>query len=87
MKTGIDIRVFKLYSTRAAASSAAVCSADISLVLQTVWWSRKRTFAMFLYKPIQRDDASSQLAASVLSSKPLISYCFEVPDETTELVN
>ena len=72
MKSGIDTKVFKPHSTRAAASSAAVRSTDISLVLQTAGWSSERTFAMFYNKPIQRGDASSQFAASVLSSKPFL---------------
>ena len=71
-KSGIDTNVFKLHSTRAAASSAAVRSTDITLVLQTAGWSRERTFAMFYNEPIQRDDASFQFAASVLSSKPVL---------------
>ena len=72
MKAGIDTKVFKPHSTRAAASSAAVRSTDISLALQTAGWSRERNLAIFYNKPIQRGDASSQFAASVLSSKPVL---------------
>ena len=72
MKSGIETKVFKPHSTRAAASSASVRSTDSSLVLQTAGWSRETTLAMFYNGPIQRDYASSQFAASVLSSKPVL---------------
>ena len=77
MKSGIDTKVFKPHSTRAVESSAALHSSDISLVLQTVGWSRERTLAMFYNKPIH-------IALSLLPvflARNL--SCFEVPGEAS----
>ena len=70
-KAGIDTNVFKAHSTRAAASSAASRTVDITHVLCTADWRSEKTFAKFYHKPIVNDsmDAKSKFAASVLRSK------------------
>ena len=70
-KAGIDTNVFKAHSTRAAASSAASRTVDITHVLCTADWRSEKTFAKFYHKPIVNDsmDAKSKFATSVLRSK------------------
>ena len=76
MKSGIDTKVFKPHNTRAAATSAAVRSTDISLVLQTAGWSRERT-------------TTSQFKEMMLALSFLPMFlarnpsCFEVADEAS----
>ena len=70
-KAGVDTKVFKAHSTRAAATSAAARSVDISTVLRTAGWSRESTFAKFYNKPLQVHTASTRFADSVLNSEPV----------------
>lgn len=67
-KSGVDTKVFKAHSTRAASCSMAAKGIDVWHVLNTAGWKRESTFARFYKKPIE--SASECFAHSILSSKP-----------------
>ncbi len=51
--SGIDTDKYKAHSTRAASSSAATASLDISQILRAGSWSRTSTFGKYYNKPIE----------------------------------
>jgi integrase len=50
---GINTKIFKAHSTRAASTSAAFRDVDIDKILGTASWTRASTFAKFYKKPIE----------------------------------
>ena len=53
-KAGIDVKCFKPYSTRAAASShAKVMGAPLSAIMNSAGWTQTSTFRKFYDKPVQ----------------------------------
>lgn len=70
LKAGVDTKVFKAHSTRAASTSMAAESLDINHVMRTAGWASESTFAKFYKKPFQvAVDSGLQFASSVLGSK------------------
>ena len=64
-EAGIDTRVYKAHSTRAAATSAASRNGvPITQILTTAGWASERTFRRFYNKPLQ---VKGQFARSVLN--------------------
>lgn len=49
---GIDLSVFAPHSTRSASTSKASMSLPLSVILETVGWSRESTFASHYNKPL-----------------------------------
>ena len=69
-KAGVNTMVYKAHSTRAASTSAAAQTLEISHVLRTAGWANEQTFAKFYKKPIQSPSESGhKFASSVLRSK------------------
>jgi len=64
-EAGINTETYKSHSTRAASTSAAVKTVDISLVMKAASWSRASTFARFYNKQIE--DNRSTFGRAVLS--------------------
>ena len=56
--SGIDTSIYKAHSTRAASTSAAFQSVDISTILKAASWSNARTFGTFYNKPIEKESFS-----------------------------
>ena len=53
-KAGIDIKWFKLHSTRVAASSHATAKgAPLSVIMNTAGWTQNSTFRKLYEKPVQ----------------------------------
>ena len=62
---GVDTKVFKLHSTRAAVTSKAkAASVPVHDILRTVGWSSSRCFDLFYNKPVE----SSNFASAILHS-------------------
>ena len=65
-KSGINVELFRLHSTRAAATSkASESSVPLDQMLATAGWSSSSTFAKFYHKPI---GANNSFATSILQS-------------------
>ena len=76
-KAGINTDVFKSHSTRAASSSAAAESIDISLVLKAGNWSRASTFHKYYHKEVEEDRNSfGKEVLKKLQVSTIISLCF-----------
>ena len=58
-KAGIDTKIFKAHSTRAASTSAVQRDVDISVIMKSAGWTRKSTFARFYKKTIFGEEESA----------------------------
>lgn len=67
-KAGIDTKIFKAHSTRAASTSAVRRDVDISIILQSAGWSKASTFAKFYNKPVNKD-SDIAFGTAVLAKK------------------
>lgn len=65
-KAGINTKIFKAHSTRAAATSAVQKDVDIAVILQAASWSNQRTFARFYSKPLTNHDKDTAFGKAVL---------------------
>ena len=65
-EAGIDTKLFKPHSTRAASTSAAkLNNVDIDTIMDTAGWSNANTFAKFYDRQISQDGV---FAAAVLKN-------------------
>ena len=66
-QSGIDLKIFKPHSTRAAAASATVGKVSLSTILTTVGWTRASTFRKFYQKPVLDKTSFAQAVMSTVS--------------------
>ena len=66
---GVNTDVFKAYSTRSAATSAAK-AADVPIgdIMAAACWGSDRTFARFYVRPVQAEASANAFAHAVLST-------------------
>ena len=67
-KSGVNTKIFKAHSTRAAATSAAAKNLDTSIILKTAGWSNASTFAKYYNKPIITKKKSNTFGHAVLNT-------------------
>ena len=69
IQSGIDVKVFKPHSTRAASTSKAnSCQVPLDIILQAASWKGDCTFRKFYDKPIEGN--VSKFGQAVLGSSP-----------------
>ena len=69
IQSGIDVKVFKPHSTRAASTSKAnSCQVPLDIILQAASWKGDCTFRKFYNKPIE--DNVSKFGQAILGFSP-----------------
>lgn len=68
-KSGIDTKIFKAHSTRAAASSAVQRDLDVTVIMKAAGWSNARTFATFYKKKVEGNSKMTAFGKAVLDKR------------------
>ena len=68
-KAGINTKVFKSHSTRAAATSAVQKDLDISVIMKAAGWSKAATFATYYKKKVEGSKAMTAFGTAVLDKR------------------
>ena len=67
-EAGIDTSLYKSHSTRAASTSAASKSLDISYILKAASWKKASTFRRYYHRNISSESESVRFGAAVLDT-------------------
>ena len=68
-EAGIDTSVYSAHSTRAASTTAAAKTLDVSVILQAANWTNERTFGRYYQRPVEQEKASTAFGLAVLQRK------------------
>ena len=68
-KAGINTKVFKSHSTRAAATSTVQKDLDISVIIKAAGWPNAKTFATYYKKKVEGSKAMTAFDTAVLNRR------------------